>query len=528
MSSMHFAVTCSLAQLNFWESEAIKHIVSNGGIQLICFINSKDTDYSYGKRNPFVKFYDRYLVKSKLLQKVSIVKEFPDIKIINISQNCNKTTSFPEVDFIICFNDSISFLAEHIKPKYGYWFFRKDYSNNNLSSTSFQSVFEKQNTALIKMIIYDIQTNKNFVYREARLKTSLHSVRNTTDTLYKCCSSWISETMGEISDNLFSFQHKKEISISISNEKIRLNLFLLFLFILKILVRRFRKIYQDLFIAERWNIGFTELKKENLLTIKRIPALKWLKASRNGNFYADPFIAQINNRMILFFENFISSKNKGIISAMEINNENKIIVSLELDNHLSYPFLFFYENNWWCIPETHQLNEIALYKVNSNTFELIKEKVLIENFDGIDNTVIFYNNRWWMFSTHKHSKGAGTHLIIHHTENLFGKWKPHKRNPVKIDICSSRPAGKPFIINNILYRPAQDSSVSYGGRLTINMVLHISEDYFEEIIINSIEPNLYSVHSKGIHTICIENSIAIIDGKHYVFTLNKIRKLLGS
>ena len=79
---------------------------------------------------------------------------------------------------------------------------------------------------------------------------------------------------------------------------------------------------------------------------------------------------------------------------------------------------------------------------------------------------------------------AGVQLEIHqvHAQELEGPWRPHASNPVKIDVCSARSAGTPFLVDCALFRPAQDCSRSYGGRITINRVQKLSPtEFLEEI-----------------------------------------------
>ena len=60
-----------------------------------------------------------------------------------------------------------------------------------------------------------------------------------------------------------------------------------------------------------------------------------------------------------------------------------------------------------------------------------------------------------------------TDLHIWWSDDLFGQWRPHAANPVKIDARSARPAGTPFVHAGTLYRPAQDCSHTYGGAVAI-------------------------------------------------------------
>ena len=93
-------------------------------------------------------------------------------------------------------------------------------------------------------------------------------------------------------------------------------------------------------------------------------------------------------------------------------------------------------------------------------------------------------------------------------------------NPVKIDIRSARPAGTPFISGGRLYRPSQDCSVTYGGRVVINEVTEISQRVFAEKEVNVIAPPLGTWFDKGLHTISAAGGSTLIDGKRFAINRN--------
>jgi hypothetical protein len=121
---------------------------------------------------------------------------------------------------------------------------------------------------------------------------------------------------------------------------------------------------------------------------------------------------------------------------------------------------------------------------------------------------------WWLMYTDQ-SIGENSSLCILYSKSLFGQWKSHPGNPVKQDIRSARPAGTPFIKDKILYRPSQDCSRVYGGKIRINKVkIMTTSQYLEETvtIINPSQP-----YSQGTHTISSVGNYTLIDGCRSVF-----------
>ena len=101
-------------------------------------------------------------------------------------------------------------------------------------------------------------------------------------------------------------------------------------------------------------------------------------------------------------------------------------------------------------------------------------------------------------------------LHLYYSDSPLGPWKPHKKNPVKSDVRSSRPAGKPFYWNGELLRPAQDSSRGYGYATSINRVVKISPCEYSEVEVSRILPD-WAKHITGTHTLNILDDITVVD-----------------
>jgi hypothetical protein len=153
-------------------------------------------------------------------------------------------------------------------------------------------------------------------------------------------------------------------------------------------------------------------------------------------------------------------------------------------------------------------------------------KILVADVEGVDPTLFFYNGLWWLFFTGK--QYSTTHLFIYYSDQLAGDYQPHAGNPVKIDVRSARPAGTPFIHNGTLYRPAQDCSVTYGGRVAVNKVLKLSSSEFDELPVGFVTPVAGSKYNNGLHTVSGVGEYSLIDGKHYRFNRHFFMRQLRS
>lgn len=283
-----------------------------------------------------------------------------------------------------------------------------------------------------------------------------------------------------------------------------------------------KKIF-GLFFEERsnWNIGIVDAPIESFLDAEK-PKVKWLGGVSTKEFRADPFGLVHHGKLGFMYENYDYGRKIGEIFARVGDRFEKV---MELGVHASYPFLIEEKGEIYCVPETHQANEVAIYKAVDFPWKWKKVQVLFEGRVS-DATFFKHDGMWFCFYTlanAPHSK-----LYIRYSKDLFGEWKEHKKNPVKNDISSSRPAGSVFTNDGKLYRPAQDCSKSYGGGVTINEIRKLSEKEFEEVEIKKIEPYNYSgcLYTKGLHTISSVGGMTLVDGKKYSYRLRRFKEVL--
>jgi hypothetical protein len=185
---------------------------------------------------------------------------------------------------------------------------------------------------------------------------------------------------------------------------------------------------------------------------------------------------------------------------------------LERDYHLSYPFLLEHDGQLYMIPETAQKGTVELYRCVDFPLRWRLERVLLDGLRCVDATFHRAADRWWMFAN---VAAAGSRMFddelhLFHAESLLGDWQPHRRNPVKSDARSARPAGQLYWQNGALCRPAQICAPLYGSGLSINRVLRLTlQDYAErqiERILPSREHGLL-----GVHTINRAGDLTVVD-----------------
>lgn len=235
-----------------------------------------------------------------------------------------------------------------------------------------------------------------------------------------------------------------------------------------------------------------------------------------NKFWADPFVLKEGEEYFVFFEEYLTSTRKGHISVFEIDrhgNYSEPEIVLEKDYHLSYPFIFKEKDALYMIPETRANSSIELYKCIEfpNKWEL--EKILMDDVQAVDTTILKKDNTFWMFTSIRENKGVTTsdELFLFSSKDLKSdEWKPHPQNPIISDVRYARPAGKIFVYNNELYRPSQNGAKSYGHAINISRIVALDEQVYQEEVVSSIFPN-WEKNVKATHTLNFDGNLTVLD-----------------
>ena len=290
---------------------------------------------------------------------------------------------------------------------------------------------------------------------------------------------------------------------------------------------------EDKLITYQWAIAI--YKGDSPFNLKPIEGLSETVLTFEGvddieaSFVADPFMICVQNSWYMFFEVLNSKTGLGEIGyAMSPDGFNWKYMSIVLKDqiHLSYPFIFENEGDFYMVPETRQAGEIRIYKAKEfpHQWEVI-QVILKGNY--ADATLVKYQEKWWMFALH------GTKdLHLFYSDSILGDWIPHSSNPIiENDLKSSRPAGRIIHYNNKLYRLAQDGYPLYGNKVGVFEILEMNtESYREfEIIESPILKgsrngwNSVAMHHVDAHKVDKNLWIACVDGAKPNFT-NLIEK----
>jgi len=189
-------------------------------------------------------------------------------------------------------------------------------------------------------------------------------------------------------------------------------------------------------------------------------------------------VVESKNGWNLFFEFFNNDSNKGEIGVAEskdLKHWKFLKPALVEPFHLSYPFVFKHQSDYFMIPETRQAQEVRLYRASTYPTEWKFDRTLIKgNF--ADSSLVHFQYRWWLFTCE-----SPYSLHIYYAEELTGPWTPHALNPIyKDDSSKARPGGRPIVFRGSLIRFVQGNTDGYGRRVRAMVVDELTPSTFRE------------------------------------------------
>lgn len=184
-----------------------------------------------------------------------------------------------------------------------------------------------------------------------------------------------------------------------------------------------------------------------------------------AKFVADPFLIHDNATWYLFMEVYNLATEQGDLAvATSTNTRNWQYQQIILDEpfHLSYPYVFKWQDEYYLIPETFEANSIRLYRAVDFPIKWEFVQTLVDDVVRVDNSIVFYNDKWWLFG----AALSNDTLHLYYADDLFGPWQEHPQSPiVKNNNHIARPSGRIIVHDDQLYRYTMDVAPSIGTHL---------------------------------------------------------------
>ena len=457
-----------------------------------------------------------------------ILRNIPMIKVNPISTKYSDRFS-PEkiksikkynLDILIRFGFKI-LRGEILKSsKYGVWSYHHGDNNENRGGPAgYWEVFEGHDiTGSILQILNEDLDNGQILYRSFSA-TDKKSITRNRNNFYWKSMSFLPRKIEQLhklgEDRFFEIVKKENSTLKIYSNK--LNSRVLFTnwfmtkYVFNYILKEIKSRVLDKIYFNQWYLLYSlgNGLSTSIWRFKKIIPPK-------DRFYADPFIIEFDNYYYIFIEELMYNTEKGHISVIKMDdqgNYDRPVKVIDQKYHLSYPFIFQKEKQYYLIPDSKSNNTIELYKCKKFPYEWEFHMTLMKDVKAVDTTIYFYKNKYWLFTNIVENEGASTwdELFLFYSDNLeTTNWEPHLMNPIVSDVRRARSAGNIFLHNGKLIRPSQDCSKRYGYGIRLNEIKVLNEYEYVEDEIDFIDPGWES-KVEAVHTINFKKNLTVID-----------------
>ena len=263
------------------------------------------------------------------------------------------------------------------------------------------------------------------------------------------------------------------------------------------------------FIYEQhWTIGFIEQPLSDIVQDKPLE-IRYVKNMPKECWFADPFILDYDDSIIqLLVEEFNYAIRKGRIAKVLIDRNSYAVIGykvvLELQSHLSFPFIYRNEGRVFVCPENSASGSWNMYEYNKDgdTLTFIKRLSELPLTDAIFTSRV---GNPLIFSTYIPVQNGDTLSVF----NMVGQ----KTKAITFKSNIGRNAGDWFNIGTSVYRPAQDCNGDYGKAIIIQSVENNGDDFtFLDVRrIESTNPKF----TTGCHTFNNYRDLTVVDVHGY-------------
>ncbi|MBI5055572.1 MAG: hypothetical protein HZB61_03010 [Nitrospirae bacterium] len=237
---------------------------------------------------------------------------------------------------------------------------------------------------------------------------------------------------------------------------------------------------------QEWSIGI--YKGDSPVSIKPVADVRNPVLSRahvsdaRARYIADPFMVHSSGRWFMFFEVLNGETGRGEIGLATSANGldwkyEKIILAEPF--HMSYPYVFEWQKEYYMIPEAWRSGGVKLYKARNfpDDWSCIGNMLCGERF--ADSSIVRHNGKWWLF-TDAGASYKSPSLRLYHSEDLMGTWVEHPLSPVQSSPHTARPGGRIVCAGGQLMRFAQDVFPVYGSQVHVFEIQELSPAAYKE------------------------------------------------
>ena len=269
-----------------------------------------------------------------------------------------------------------------------------------------------------------------------------------------------------------------------------------------------------------WNIGLVPVHAGSI----DFSSVRWIKHRYRNSCFADPFIYRVGENTIeLFVEQIFFWHKNARLAKLTVDRQSGLLLQctpiLQLDTHLSYPFIIRRNGKIYVMPENVASGRLDLYEYDERS-EKLRYLHPVIHMPLADATIVEWNNSYYLFATKKGTDNSDLYIWV--SEEIFTGYRPICGKPVKSDLTGSRMAGAFWRHKGRLFRPAQDCNGGFGKGILVYEITDLSVHGYKEQLIECFYPS-DPYYNAGIHTLNYHQDIGVIDG--YRVRVNPLMKL---
>ncbi|HEX7010141.1 MAG TPA: hypothetical protein VF184_09170 [Phycisphaeraceae bacterium] len=281
----------------------------------------------------------------------------------------------------------------------------------------------------------------------------------------------------------------------------------------------------------QWSIGIYQAKTLDRWSPAPGAANPVLTASdvtdATALFVADPFMLQAGSNWFMFFEVYDMRTDQGDIAlATSPDGLTWQYQRIVLDEpfHLSYPYVFEHEGQYYLVPESYEAGQVRLYRAKAFPYQWEFVGQMIQG-SYLDPCVFRHDGRWWLMAEGNPPKGNDT-LCLFFADDLLGPWTEHPLSPVvRGDRNIARPGGRVMTDSQgRLYRFTQDCDPYYGNQIWGFRITELTPTAYREEPLSDqplLGPagsgwNADGMHQLDPHRTASGDYLACVDGQRMV------------
>jgi hypothetical protein len=234
-----------------------------------------------------------------------------------------------------------------------------------------------------------------------------------------------------------------------------------------------------------------------------------------GRSLADPFVVTWDEQTVIFVEDIDLKTHQGSISVLEqVENRNcEITKCFGEEFHLSFPFIFEFEEELYMCPESSRSGGIRIYRCTQFPYKWEFVKEIVSGVAAVDTMIFHLENRWWMLTGVSNSGSLGRMSELHcfySDSPLSSSWVAHTPEILIRNSSFGRNGGLILDDKGVIRVRQSYGFKQYGSGLSLARVENLSKSEYSEAEILRLQLK-GETELLGVHHLSSNGKVTAID-----------------